>query len=121
MRLSKDLGRRWARAIFKVTMQRVQAGKVVGRSVRFVTQLADRLTDLADGAVCDVPGARFFGSGSRQIEDRISDLDGREHVLIHSERESRHCRVHTHGLIEFGRPEFEYTTSRDPWKTTPSP
>jgi hypothetical protein len=52
---------------------------------------------------------RFFGPGTWRIPEPLAEVDVREHMTVHAVPDERATGswVHTHGLIKFGRPEFE--------------
>lgn len=107
--LTPDLARRVLEARYDVALLLKEPGRSVADTVLEATKLADRLADLADGCVNDLSAMRFFGPGTWRIPEPLADVDVREHVIVHAlpGEKATGGWVHTHGLIKFGRPEFE--------------
>lgn len=83
-------------------------GDSVPDAVNFATMVAERLAEAGDGVVRDIEAYRFFAPGGWQVDDRVGDADPREHIVVHSVSEDGGpAWIHTHGLVKFGRPEFE--------------
>jgi hypothetical protein len=118
VKLNADLARRAREAKAVVIVMLVTRGQNLVRDILFATRLADRISVLGDGCANDLLGCRFFGSGSWQVEQPVGELDAREHIVIHAESgDPAGLWVHTHGLIKFGRPEFEiYGVPEAMWK-----
>jgi hypothetical protein len=107
--LTAELAGRFERARFDVTISLKQTGESAAATVLEMTGLADLLAELGDGCVHDPAAQRFFGPGTWRIADPLAEVDVREHVTVHAvgAESSEGAWIHTHGLIKFGRPEFE--------------
>jgi hypothetical protein len=104
---STELAERFERGRFNVLLQLVDTTAQLGPVVLYGTELADRIARLAEGAVQDLHAQRAFAPGEWRVPDRIGELDAREHISVHQIAEAETHWIHTHGLIKFGRPEFE--------------
>jgi hypothetical protein len=106
--LNEELVVRITEARFHVGISLLDPGDSIPDAVVFATLLADRLSDLGTGCVEDIQALRHFGPGTWRVEELIAEIDCREHVSVHIvSEESGGAWLHTHGLIKFGRPEFE--------------
>jgi hypothetical protein len=107
--LTAELASRFERARFDITISLKQTGESAAATVLEMTLLADRLAEVGDGCVHDPAAQRFFGPGTWRITDPLAEVDVREHVTVHAvgAESSEGAWIHTHGLIKFGRPEFE--------------
>lgn len=105
--IDDDLARRVRGARYAIVVALRESGASVAQAVAFTTELASRLAEVADGVVRDKEAFRFFGPGSWRVEDPIGEPDPREHVVVHAVEEEGTFWIHTHGLVKFGRPEFE--------------
>jgi len=103
--LTAEMLAKFNQPVWRVIIQIQDPGKDIIGSVRFATQLAQRLASLADGIVMDTAAYRFFGPAGWAVENPLGEFDAREHVHIHIEGDTGW--FHTHGLIKFGRPELE--------------
>jgi hypothetical protein len=79
----------------------------VGPTIQSGMVFADSLAAESRGVILDFYGQRVLMPGSWQVDDKQYDIDPREHVTIHVVAEPSGLWVHTHGLVKFGRPEFE--------------
>jgi hypothetical protein len=107
--LTRDLARRILEARYDVGLLLKAPGQTVADTVLEATKLADRLAELSDGCVNDLSAMRFFGPGTWRIPEPLAEIDVREHITVHAVPDERATEswVHTHGLLKFGRPEFE--------------
>jgi hypothetical protein len=107
--LTPDLARRVLEARYDIGLLLKDPGESVADTVLEATKLADRLAGLSDGCVNDLSAMRFFGPGTWRIPEPLAEVDVREHMTVHAVPDERATGswVHTHGLIKFGRPEFE--------------
>ena len=116
--LNEDLARRARESRSLVMVSLLERGQNLPQDVLYATRLADRVSTLADGCVNDLMSCRYFGSGSWRISESTREVDVREHVVVHGEKgDSPGMWVHTHGLLKFGRPEFEiYGVPEELWE-----
>ena len=107
--LTPELADRFEQAHFDLTISLTRPEEPIAPAVLELTRLADRVAELATGCVHDPAAQRFFGPGTWRIPDRLAEIDVREHVTIHAVGAEGPAGgwIHTHGLIKFGRPEFE--------------
>lgn len=106
MRIDDDLARRVRGARYGIAVALREPGASLPEAVVFTTELASRLAEAGDGAVRDNESFRFFSPGAWRVDDPLGELDPREHVVVHAVNEGASW-IHTHGLVKFGRPEFE--------------
>jgi hypothetical protein len=107
--LTEDLARRVVAAEHEVNVVLTSPGDSVAETVLAATKRAAALAEAADGCVSDVFAFRFFGPDTWRVEEPLGDFDVREHIILHTvpmEDDGRFW-IHTHGLVKFGRPEFE--------------
>jgi hypothetical protein len=103
-----EFRRRVVASRFDVFVRLLQPESPLGPVVLFGMELADRVAVLAEGAIQDPQTYRAFGPGGWRVDDPLDELDPREHVTLHVVGEGDEPRwIHTHGLVKFGRPEFE--------------
>jgi hypothetical protein len=83
-------------------------GPSLAASVAFATRIAARISDLGIGVAHDDAACRYFAGDSWKCPTPSGPSDPRDHVVLHSEvgAPTGHW-IHTHGLVKFGRPEFE--------------
>lgn len=107
--LTAELADRFEQARFDVTISLNRPDEPIAPAVLELTRLADRVAQLATGCVHDPAAQRFFGPGTWRISDPLAEIDVREHVTLHAvgAESPEGGWIHTHGLIKFGRPEFE--------------
>ena len=107
--LNDDLARRVTDAQHHVNLVVTDPGASVANTVLEATKQASALAEAADGSVNDLFAMRFFGPGGWRVEEPLAEIDVREHVTLHTVPVGDGDRswVHTHGLVKFGRPEFE--------------
>jgi hypothetical protein len=108
--LTDDLGRRVTDAQHDVNLVVTDPGASVANTVLEATKEASELAEAADGCVDDLFAMRFFGPEGWRVEDPLAEVDVREHVTLHTVPfvdGGEEFWVHTHGLVKFGRPEFE--------------
>lgn len=108
--LTDDLARRVTDAQHDVNLVVTDPGASVANTVLAATQQASELAEVADGCVNDLFAMRFFGPDTWRVEEPLAEMDVREHMTLHTvpvEDGGDRFWVHTHGLIKFGRPEFE--------------
>jgi hypothetical protein len=108
--LNEDLARRITDAQHDVSLVLASPGESVADTVLEATRQASTLAELADGCVHDLFAMRFFGPDTWRVDEPLAEVDVREHVTLHTvpvvDGGDRFW-VHTHGLVKFGRPEFE--------------
>jgi hypothetical protein len=108
--LNDDLARRITDAQHDVSVVVAAPGESVADTVLEATKQASKLAELADGCVNDLFAMRFFGPDAWRVAEPLGEIDVREHVTLHTvpvvDGGDRFW-VHTHGLVKFGRPEFE--------------
>lgn len=107
--LTAELAERFEQARYDVTISLARAEEPIAPAVLELTRLADRVAVLAAGCVHDPAAQRFFGPGTWRIQDPLAEVDVREHVTVHAvgAESPEGAWIHTHGLLKFGRPEFE--------------
>jgi len=107
--LTPELADRFEQARYDVTISLLQPDEPIAPAVLELTRLADRLAELGQGCVHDPAAQRFFGPGTWRIPEPLAEVDIREHVTVHAVGAERPEGgwIHTHGLVKFGRPEFE--------------
>jgi hypothetical protein len=107
--LTPELAERFEQARYDITITLRPPNEPIAAAVLELTRLADRVADLAVGSVHDPAAQRFFGPGSWRVPDPLAEVDVREHVTVHAvgAEAPEGAWIHTHGLIKFGRPEFE--------------
>ena len=108
--LTDDLARRVTEAKHEVQVVVTDAGASPAQTVLEATKRASELAATADGCVNDFFAMRFFGPDGWRVEEPLADLDMREHTTMHTvpvDDSGATFWVHTHGLVKFGRPEFE--------------
>ena len=107
--LTEDLARRVMDAEHDVNVVLTSPGQSVAETVLDATKRAAALAEAADGCVRDLFAFRFFGPDTWRVEEPIGDIDVREHIILHTVpmEDDGSFWIHTHGLVKFGRPEFE--------------
>jgi hypothetical protein len=107
--LTEDLARRVTDAEHDVNVVLTSPGESVAQTVLDATKRAAALAKAADGCVSDVFAFRFFGPDTWRVEEPIDEIDVREHIILHTVpmEDDGSFWIHTHGLVKFGRPEFE--------------
>ena len=108
--LDDDLARRITDAQHDVSLVLANPGESVADTVLEATKQASTLAERADGCVDDLFAMRFFGPDTWRVDEPLAEIDVREHVMLHTvpvEDDGDRFWVHTHGLVKFGRPEFE--------------
>jgi hypothetical protein len=108
--LTEELVRRVRAAHHDVSLVLRNPGDSVGDTVLEAMKRAVALAEAADGCVNDLFAMRFFGPDTWRVEEPLAEMDVREHMTLHTvpvEDGGDRFWVHTHGLIKFGRPEFE--------------
>jgi hypothetical protein len=106
--LTAELAARFKTADVAVMIQMQDSGASVVDTVTFATQLADRVTVVARGCADDFNAQRFFAEGSWRLERDEEGFAPAEHISIHVlTAPPKGLWVHSHGLLKFGRPEFE--------------
>lgn len=108
--LTDDLARRIMEAKHDVNLVVTDSGASVTQTVLEATKQASDLAGAADGCVRDLFAMRFFGPDGWRVEEPLAELDVREHATLHTvpvQEGGETFWVHTHGLVKFGRPEFE--------------
>ncbi len=68
---------------------------------------ADSAAAQGEGVILDPFAQRLVMPGDWQVQDKVYDIDPREHVTVQIVSEPSGLWVHTHGLLKFGRPEVE--------------
>lgn len=108
-RLTPPMASRIERASWIIWVALVEPGTDVPESVLQAMKLADAITDCAEGTVFDTAAQRYFDSKSWKVSDSNHGVFVLDHVTIHAEiTERRPVQwIHTHGMIKFGRPDFE--------------
>lgn len=89
--------------ILELLPRREPVGPTIQKGMAFADSLAAELR----GVILDFFAQRVVMPGARQVQDKQYDIDPREHLSIHVVAEPSGLWVHTHGLVKFGRPEFE--------------
>lgn len=80
----------------------------IHKSVKFQSDLAERLASMTDGFVFDLDACRKYVPGQEGAGGELAQVDGLRYVSYHSQPLSTsRLWLHSHGLIKFGRPELE--------------
>jgi hypothetical protein len=104
---ASEAGRRWRGATSEIVLTLEPSDLDPAGLVTIGMELADALAAHAEGVILDPVAQRLVLPGEWRVEERLYEVDPKEHVTVHVVEDGPALWVHTHGLLKFARPELE--------------